>query len=214
MQYFAYVHCKPDGTPFYVGKGTRKRHLNFRDRNPYHKRIVNKYGAENILVGVLECSTNEISLELEKGIIKCLKRSGIELANLTDGGEGTLGRPCTELAKARVAEANRNRVWDETARVKMSKAMSGLPKPNQSKTMKAKGNWAKEANPFYGKGEQQAGAKNHMARAVTGVHPDKGALSWETLQAASEYIGVSLQAIAQAVKKGYRSKGWKLEYLK
>ena len=53
-----------------------------------------------------------------------------------------------------------------------------------------------------------------MARAVTGVHPDKGALSWETLQAASEYIGVSLQAIAQAVKKGYRSKGWKLEYLK
>lgn len=25
MTFFAYIHCKPDGTPFYVGKGALRR---------------------------------------------------------------------------------------------------------------------------------------------------------------------------------------------
>lgn len=212
MTYFAYVHCKPDGVPFYVGKGVRKRDKNFRDRNPYHKRIVAKYGAENILVGRLECSTNEIALELEIGLIKCLKRMGIPLSNLTDGGEGTLGRPCSEMTKQRVAEANKKRIWDDEARLKTSIAMKGLKKPSQSKTLKAKGHWKGENNIWFGTGDRQLGVKNHMARSVKGVHPTKGEMTWGTLKSASEDLGVSIQAISQAIRKKQKSKGWSLEH--
>lgn len=88
--YFAYLHCKPDGTPFYVGKGLLHRVKNL-SRNKYHSNVVKKYGAENILIGEIECSTEEIALELEKGLIKCLKASGVKLTNLTEGGEGVSG---------------------------------------------------------------------------------------------------------------------------
>lgn len=212
MTYFAYVHCRPDGTPFYVGKGVRKRDKNFRDRNQYHKRIVAKCGTENILVGRLDCSTNDIALELEMGLIKCIKRMGIKLANITDGGEGALGRPCSELTKQKVAAANRNRVWDNEARIKMANAMSGLKKPSQSKTMKAKGHWKGENNIWFGTGDRQIGTKNHMAKSVKGAHPDKGEMVWGTLKEASEALGVSIQAISQALRKQQKSKGWILEY--
>ena len=214
MTYFAYVHCKPDGTPFYVGKGVRKRDKNFRDRNPYHKKVVAKYGAENILVGRIECSTNDIALELEIGLIKCLKRMGVKLANITDGGEGALGRPCSDLTKQKVANANKMRVWDSAARERMSKAMTGVKKPNQSKTMKAKGHWKGENNIFFGTGARQIGDKNHMARSVKGVHPEKNEKIWPTLQAAADDLGVSIQAISQAIRKQQKSKGWKLEHVK
>lgn len=213
MNYFAYVHCKPDGTPFYVGKGVRKRDKNFRDRNSYHKKVVAKYGVENILVGKLECSTNDISLELEIGLIKCLKRMGVPLTNVTDGGEGALGRPCSELTKKKVAEANKNRIWDDAARLKISIAMKGLKKPAQSKTMKAKGHWKGENNIWFGTGDRQVGAKNAMARRVKGFHPEKGCMEWETLKATSECLGVSIQAISQAITKQKKSKGWKLEHV-
>ena len=70
MTYFAYVHCKPDNTPFYVGKGTMRRAKYLGERNNHHKATVKKYGKENIAIGVLECSSEELAFELEKGLIK------------------------------------------------------------------------------------------------------------------------------------------------
>jgi group I intron endonuclease len=85
---FAYIHCRPDGSPYYVGKGIKKRMRNFKRRNPYHTNVTNKYGKENILIGMLECSSDEIAFNLERGLIKCLKNSGVNLTNIRDGGEG------------------------------------------------------------------------------------------------------------------------------
>ena len=95
MTYFAYIHARPDTTEqsgiFYVGKGKGRRHLNLIDRSLYHKHVIDKHGKENILIGKLDCSSEEIAFELEKGLIKCLRRSGVELTNMTDGGEGASG---------------------------------------------------------------------------------------------------------------------------
>ena len=89
---FAYIHCKPDGVPFYVGKGALRRARYLGERNAHHKAIVNKYGIANILKGVIDCSSDKIALELEVGLIKCLRRMGTKLANFTDGGEGLNGQ--------------------------------------------------------------------------------------------------------------------------
>jgi hypothetical protein len=211
--FFAYIHCKPDGTPFYVGKGVRGRNKNFRDRNPYNKKIVAKYVADNILIGTIPTSTNDIALELEIGLIKCLKRKGALLANITNGGEGSLGRPCSELTKQKVAEANKCRAWGEVERLKQSIAMTGVSKPNQKKTMVAKGHWKGVDNPWFGTGSRQTGAKNHRARKVYGVLGSEER-TWNTLAEAGKGIGVSTQAVYQAIRKGFKSKGWILGYVK
>ena len=85
---YAYIHCRPDGTPFYVGKGTEKRANSLVERNEYYGKVVKKHGALNILKGSLPCSSDKIAFDLEKGIIKCLKRMGVKLTNMTNGGDG------------------------------------------------------------------------------------------------------------------------------
>lgn len=93
MSYYGYVHCKPDGTPFYVGAGGRQRTRVFsrrRDCPPYEE-VALQVGKENILVGALECSSPEIAYEFERGLIKLLRLSGVDLCNRTDGGAGVTG---------------------------------------------------------------------------------------------------------------------------
>lgn len=207
---YAYVHCKPDGTPFYVGKGKihRANILNPKYRNPYHGNITKKYGIENILIGIIECSTNDIALELEVGMIKCFKRMGISLSNITNGGEGALGRPCSDKCKTSVAEANKNRIWTKESRAKMGVHFQGVKRPYQSEYLKALGRWKGENSPWYGKGDRQIGIKNHMAKAIQGVDKNLNIKSWGTLKEAADELGITLQAVSQNIKKGYRSKGW------
>ena len=140
-QFYAYIHAKPDGTPFYIGKGNGRRLNMFHRRNQHHKNIVAKYGRRNILIGRLDCSDESTAFDLEMGLIKCIKRMGIELTNLTDGGHGpsglivtpeqrakisaTLtgrpGRPWTEEAKAKVGAANRGKKRTPEQRAKMGR---------------------------------------------------------------------------------------------
>ena len=138
---FAYIHCKPDGSVFYVGKGTLRRAKNLTERNEYHKRVVAKYGKESILIGMLECSSDEVALELERGFIKCFRRSGAKLTNCTDGGErGTVLTPETlvklsiaakkrgvsEACRAATVAARKGKPLSEEQRRKQSEAMKGL----------------------------------------------------------------------------------------
>lgn len=96
--FYAYIHCKPDGVPFYVGKGHGNRYRSVKDRSEWHRRIVKNHGTP--LVALLECSSEATAFELEKGLIRCLRRSGVVLCNLTDGGEGTTGHTVSPESRA------------------------------------------------------------------------------------------------------------------
>ncbi len=107
-EFCAYVHARPGTTDvtgiFYVGKGTGARARRLLSRNnKHHQNIVKKYGAENILVGSLDCSSEEAAFELEKGMIKCLKRMGVKLANKTEGGDGPSGLVFSKASKALIS---------------------------------------------------------------------------------------------------------------
>lgn len=125
MDYYAYVHCKPDGTPFYVGKGTLRRVNYLGERNLYHQAIVNKYKKENILIGKFDCSTEKIAYDLERGIIKCLVRSGVRLTNFTEGGEG--GKNPTVETRKRLSEAAKKRGVSEACKLAKVTALKGKP---------------------------------------------------------------------------------------
>ena len=122
---YAYLHCRPDGTPFYVGKGALRRAKYLGERNPYHQAIVSKYGKSNILVGKIECSNSHIAYELEKGLIRCIRNMGVKLTNFTDGGEGGKN-PCPETRK-RLSEAAKRRGVSEACKLARSAAKKGVP---------------------------------------------------------------------------------------
>jgi hypothetical protein len=127
--YLTYLHCRPDGSPFYVGKGKVERMNRTKRNNPYHTNVVNKYGKDNILKGFLPCSTEAIALELEVGMIKCFKRMGVKLTNMTDGGEGTSGYKHTTETLAKL----RGRTLSDEHKAKLLAARKGIPMSEEAK---------------------------------------------------------------------------------
>lgn len=97
----AYIHFKPNGIPFYVGKGRveRAKRLDASHHNIHHARVVSKYGKQNIAITFIPCSTEQIAFDLEVGLIKCFKRSNYPLSNITEGGEGASGPKSPEHIK-------------------------------------------------------------------------------------------------------------------
>lgn len=108
-QFCVYIHKRPDGEPFYVGKGLLSRAYDFAPsrRTEWHKNIVNKYGRDNIIVQVFPCMYEKEAFELEKAHIKISKAAGHRLVNLTDGGEGAAGHVLTEAQKLGLAKGRR-----------------------------------------------------------------------------------------------------------
>lgn len=158
--FYAYLHARPDTVDahgvFYVGKGHRDRIRDFSHRNQHHKNIVAKHGRENILLGRLDCSDEATAITLEQGLIKCFRRMGVPLANVTAGGEGltghrhsdatkakmraaALGRPRSAETKAKLRAANlgklgtfTGKVHSAEARAKISAARKAKPRPDTS----------------------------------------------------------------------------------
>lgn len=97
-QFYIYIHRKPDGTPFYVGKGHGKRAYNCRDRNPHHTAILKKYG-DAVQIEIIHADSEEHAFQMEREHIAMYREQGYRLANLTDGGEGHLGYKKSEKEK-------------------------------------------------------------------------------------------------------------------
>lgn len=114
-QFYTYLHCKPNGDPFYVGKGIGKRSHDLSRRSKWHKAIVAKHGIEIL---VFKKDSEESAFKSEIRLIKMLRNAGFELANQTDGGEGASGR-----------------VWSEEARIKMSNSHIGIKRSPETKAL-------------------------------------------------------------------------------
>jgi len=119
-QFYTYLHCRPDGSPFYVGKGRGKRAFDLRRRNPHHRNVVAKYGQENIKVFVFPCGSEIESLSDEVLQISQLRRDGCELVNQTDGGDG-VSNP-TDLVREKIGSGQRWKVRPESHRMKLAAA--------------------------------------------------------------------------------------------
>jgi hypothetical protein len=111
--FYVYMHCKPDGTLFYVGKGSGKRARDFASRNQHYKNIVAQYGRENILVSVIPCESDAHACSQEIQLIKAFREIGYELVNKTDGGEGLGTKTALAAAKARGTRLGGRRVSAE-----------------------------------------------------------------------------------------------------
>jgi hypothetical protein len=207
--YYVYAHTKPDSTVFYIGKGTRGRAWSTHGRNTRWQRTVAKHGHKVLLLA--EGLTQEQAVDEEAQIIAHFKPFG-NLVNILDRGD--VSPTCNPEVAAKVSIAasvwQRGRKLSEAHRknVALNNPWRGKKRPEHSALMRSKGLFAGEKNPFFGQGESQRGAANHMATAITGTHALHGEKRWDTLRAAADELGVTLQAISQAIRKQARSKGW------
>lgn len=99
-----------------------------------------------------------------------------------------------------------------SAALKANHPYTGIKRPKHAELLRVRGGWSGNKNPWYGTGKRQVGTANHMARSVTGFHPERGVVLWGTATDAALDLGVSVQAVVQAIKKYNRSRGWDLEY--
>ena len=106
--YYVYLHLKEDTLePFYVGKGKGKRAFARDCRNPYWNNVVNKHGY--LIKLLMDNLSEEEALSLEKETIKNLLSLGVELTNMTEGGEGVSGWKHTEESKLKMSEAKKGK---------------------------------------------------------------------------------------------------------
>lgn len=124
--YYVYTHSTEERGIFYVGKGTKDRIKSiYRKHNNHHTNIVNKYGAENIIVRSMLCRSEQRALELEVRLITALRNGGVNLANLTNGGEGGSGYNHTEEAKLKIAVAMKGKLKSDETKIKMIESRKG-----------------------------------------------------------------------------------------
>ena len=123
-KFYTYVHRRADtGVIFYVGKGTGRRARFILNRNPYWQHVAAKHGYEVEIVAYFYAEEDAFSHERE--MIAELRRSGVKLANLTEGGEGTVGRRHTAEARAKMSEAAAGRKVSDATREKLSMVHQG-----------------------------------------------------------------------------------------
>lgn len=155
-QFYVYINHKPNGDPFYVGKGFCNRYCNDHSHNPWYENIVRKYGEDNIKTTILPVSSEKVAHKWEVEIIFLLRCQGFELVNLTDGGEGSrgikwpdharkafseqqLGRIVTPKTRALISKNNARVKWTDERRTSFSSKTTGHP-GYQAKTPEALAN--------------------------------------------------------------------------
>lgn len=105
--FYVYEHIRNDtGQIFYVGKGRKKRAYRSDGRSEYWKRIVKKSNGFSVNFFATNLKEKD-SFNLEIKRIYELRKKGILLCNLSNGGEGPAGIVPTEDHKRKISEAKK-----------------------------------------------------------------------------------------------------------
>lgn len=133
--FYVYRHIRKDtNKPFYIGLGSKPKKFNnisqeykraFSDhsRSKFWKSVVAKTGYEVQII--FECGNLQEAREKEIEFISLYGRRDLKkgtLVNMTDGGEGTIGRKVSKETKQLMSERLSGRVFTTTTKLKMSKS--------------------------------------------------------------------------------------------
>lgn len=111
--YYVYEHWRLDRDEcFYVGKGKAGRAFSSKNRNRHHKAICAKLSREGFsmevrMVATGLCEKEAFALEVER--ISFWRSAGVDLVNVTNGGEGTSGMRHTDDVKRHLSAMNKGK---------------------------------------------------------------------------------------------------------
>ena len=124
-EFYVYEHLRDDnGKVFYVGKGKNGRAnvSSHHHRNIHWQRIVKKAGGFNVRYVAKEMEEGQAFL-LEVERISQLRKLGVDLCNMTNGGDGLAGLKRTEEHRRKIGNAHRGKVVSKEVRAKISKSV-------------------------------------------------------------------------------------------
>jgi len=139
--FYVYEHWRTDRDEcFYVGKGKGRRAYILRDRNSHHRGIVAKLIRMGFAVEIRIVASGLIedeAFQVERDRIAFWRSSGVDITNVTDGGDGVSGLKMSDESKKKMSDAKKGKPGratmlgkkhsDET-RAKMSAAQKGVKK--------------------------------------------------------------------------------------
>ena len=136
--YYVYIHRRKDTNEvFYVGISRMKKYVRVKikaGRNTLWMRIAEKYGyyGEVIHTGL----SKEEAIKIEMSLIKSYGRINLKtgcLANLTDGGDGSLECLRNEETKSKIRQYRKGKTHSVETKKKMSESKKGIKKTTQWK---------------------------------------------------------------------------------
>ena len=196
--FYVYMYLTLDGVPFYIGKGKDNRasnisgHLSTNHRNSLLKNKIRKVGVDNIKIHFLHINlAEEAAFRWEKYWIKYIGRRDLKegsLCNLTEGGDGSSGRKCSEETRKKISNAQliyqkthlnpfAGKTYSSDALCKMRETVlgrspwnKGIPRSEETRrkiSKTSRGQFVGKNNPMYGKIHTE-GTKQKISRANKG----------------------------------------------
>lgn len=120
MEFYTYLWLREDDSPYYVGKGTKRRAFSSSKghRPPKdHSRVVLQYWIDEPTAFAYEMYLIDFwgRKDLDTGILR----------NLTDGGEGSSGCKASVTARENMSKAQTGRIKSEKHRKALSASLQG-----------------------------------------------------------------------------------------
>jgi len=156
--YYTYAYLREDGTPYYIGKGSKNRIYQ------NNGRFCNKPKDKSRIIFLKQNLTEEKAFKHEKYMIAVFGRKDLGtgiLHNRTDGGEGSSGIVLSEQTKKIMSEAKKGKTKTKEHRRKISEANKGKNNPfygkirteesRKKQSESRKGKYSGENHPRYGK---------------------------------------------------------------
>lgn len=114
LEHYVYIHRRmSDGKVFYVGKGKGRRAYEKHNRSEWWKAIERKHG--RIVDFYIEGVSDQYAKYLEVKLIDMFAYCGVELVNMTVGGDGCSGYSHSDKSIKSIKESNNpNTVYSST----------------------------------------------------------------------------------------------------
>lgn len=133
--FYVYAYIRPNGTPYYIGKGKHTRAI--------EKHSVNKPTDPTRII-VLEQNLTELgAFAIERRMIQWYGRKDLGtgiLRNRTDGGEGLSGYVFSNKHRSKISKAHTGKIMSKQHCMAIRNGKLGKPQPHVSLACKGKKN--------------------------------------------------------------------------
>lgn len=205
--FYVYLHVTYTGRVFYVGKGANQRARSLSGRSKAWRSVATMgYSIVIAADGLIESAAYALEAEL----IAHFRKFG-PITNVFDHGKqspSSLPHIANKISRSASAWQT-GRVLPESTKQRIRESLAGRRRPEHSALLRSRKFWSKEQNPFYGKGDAQRGAANVSAKSVV-ARREGVERTFATLTMLADELGVTVQAVSQALRRGGKTCGWEV----